>query len=348
MAYQRILIVRPSAIGDIVMSSPLLKALRQTYPTAHIAWLADPALAGLLRSNQDLNEVICFSKNALDQLRKDHKYLTLSKEILNLARELRSRDFDLVLDCQGLLRSRLLCWLSGAKQRVGFDSKEPGGFLLTRMISRGPDSKMISSEYRFMAQELGLDPGLFQPYLQLAETDHQGAASKLKEIGCADRFLLFAPFTTRPQKHWFSERWIALGQRLTQETGMPVILLGAPADKPESARIAAGIGSSCFDLAGQLSLPQSSAVLSQAELVIGVDTGLTHMGTAFQRRTLALFGATCPYLETPWQGTRVLYRKQECSPCKRSPSCDNRFDCMLALTVDDVFAEATALLAKEF
>lgn len=348
MSHQRILIVRPTAIGDIVMASPLLKALRRAYPEAHIAWLADPALADLLRSNPDLNEVICWSKNAWNKLRKEHKYPTLVREIMNFTRGLRQGRFDLVLDCQGLLRSRILCWLSGARQRIGFESKEPGRFLMTKMISRGPDSKMISSEYRYMAQQLGVDPGEFQPYLHLAEADHLAARNKLQEVGIKDRFLLFAPFTTRPQKHWFNERWIALGQRLTKETGLKVVLLGAPADKPEAARIAAGIGNDCIDLAGQLSLPQSSAVLSQAALVIGVDTGLTHMGTAFKRPTLALFGATCPYLETPWPGTRVLYHKLECSPCKRSPTCDNRFDCMLALTVDDVFAEATALLAKDF
>jgi heptosyltransferase-1 len=101
------------------------------------------------------------------------------------------------------------------------------------------------------------------------------------------------------------------------------------------------------NLAGQLALMQSAAVIKHASLLIGVDTGLTHMGSAFGIPVIALFGATCPYTKTCSPQTVVLYHQYPCSPCRRSPTCDGRFDCMQAITVAEVIQTATSLLAPE-
>jgi len=339
-----ILIVRPSSIGDIVMASPMLPVLRRAYPRAHIAWLVEPALSDLLRAHPDLDEVICWSKGNWRGLWRQGRFATLLKEMRDFSGQLKKRRFDWCLDGQGLLRSRLLCRLSGARERIGFASKEPGRRLMTRLISRGPDSKEMGSEYRHLMWELGIDPGDFAPSLHLAEDDVAEAGKALRGAGIGGDFAVLAPFTTRPQKHWFDERWAELGQRLGQERELPVLVLGGPGDRSRGGRICQKGGAGMVNLAGETSLAQSAALVERARLVVGVDTGLTHMGTAFRRPTVALFGSTCPYLETPSPMTRVLYQEFPCSPCKRRPVCDDRFDCMAALTVEKVLAAARRLV----
>jgi heptosyltransferase-1 len=117
---------------------------------------------------------------------------------------------------------------------------------------------------------------------------------------------------------------------------MSVVLLGGPADKAAASRIVDNCKGKVVDLAGATTLTQAVAVIGDASLVIGVDTGLTHVGIAQAAPTLALFGSTIPYRDTGVPHTEVLYHQLPCSPCKRKPTCDGRFDCMREIAVDDV------------
>jgi heptosyltransferase-1 len=341
---KKILIVRPSAIGDIAMASPMLRSLAQGFPGVSIAWLIEPAMRAVLAENSYVDQLLIWPKAEWRRLFKGWRWIHLARQVIAFRRALRQEKFDLVLDAQGLLRSRLLSWLSGAPTRIGFDSKEPGRFLMSRVISRGIDSDRMSSEYLYMIQEIGLDTGSFHQSLDVGSEDEEQARKALDAISVAGPFVAAAPFTTRPQKHWLNERWSELGKRLHTEFGWPVVLLGGPADMAAAVGICAAAEGAISSLAGELSLSASMAVLKRADLVVGVDTGLTHMGPAFKRSTIALFGATCPYLHTSRSNTRVIYHKRDCSPCKRSPSCDGAFFCMQDITVDEVVAVAHEML----
>lgn len=341
-----ILIIRPSAMGDIVMASPLLAALRQKYPEARITWLVEPGLADLLRHNPDLNEVILWPKGEWVRLWKERRYFELLRRIREFRAELRTRNFDLAIDLVGLAKSRFLLWLAGAATSIGFDSQEPGTLLLGRKVVKTKDDPAMSSEYRQMALALELDPGLFHPRIALSANDLASADELRTTRGISKRYAIFAPFTTRPQKHWFDERWSALAAVVQTRFGLEIVVLGGPADFEHGQAICAAAAVTMHNLSGRSSLGQSAALIQGAALLIGVDTGLTHMGTAFDRPTVALFGATCPYLTTPNSLTKVLYQPMRCSPCRRSPSCDQRFDCMAALTVEQVLATCLELLER--
>lgn len=348
MIPESILIIRPSAMGDIIMASPMLAVLRRSYPHARISWLVEPGLVDLLRHNRDLDELVIWPKGEWNRLAKEKRYLELLRRIMAFRRELRNRRFDLAIDAVGLVKSRLLLWLSGARETIGFLSKEPGAFLLDRKVVKGKDDPAMSSEYREMMVALGLDPGPFAPQIVVAPEDTAIARQLLASLGVGSAYLVFAPFTTRPQKHWFDERWSHLAGDLVDKLGLPVILLGGPADAARGDEIVSQSSSArLYNLCGRTTLGQSSALIRNATLLIGVDTGLTHMGTAFRIPTLALFGATCPYRTTVSPRTQVLYDAPACSPCRRKPTCYNQFDCMRALTVDKVVASAVALLKVE-
>ena len=180
---KRVLIIRPSAIGDIVMASPLIAALRNAWPDAYIAWLVDPSAQDLLRYNPALDAVICWSKGQWHHLLNKGRILKLGREVIQLRRQLKKHRFNLTLDVQGLLRSRILSRLSGAGERWGFESKEPGRLLMTRIVSRGPDSAAMSSEYRFMTRQLGIEPQSFQPEIVLSEEMVTAAKERMRAAG---------------------------------------------------------------------------------------------------------------------------------------------------------------------
>jgi len=337
---QSILIIRPSSIGDIVMASPMLNALKEGYPRSRISWLMDPSAIDLLRFNPLLDEVIPWDKNRWKRFWKEGRLLAFLGELFRFSREMRARHFDLVLDAQGLLRSRLLARLSHARMRVGFASKEPGRFFMTRIISRGPSSKNMGSEYEYMVRELGISPSPFSPNIVLSDKDLMKGKEVIHKTGIGERYAVFCPFTTRPQKHWIRERWAGLAETIHEKLALPSIVLGGPGDRSQASAILALAPHKIIDLTGELSLAVSAAIISRSALTIGVDTGLTHMAVAFYRPTVALFGATCPYLYSRNQQALVLYNKMDCSPCKRSPTCKGEYTCMKKIDIDDVLEAA--------
>jgi len=332
-----ILIIRPSSMGDVVMASPMISSIKSAFPGASVAWLLDPNLTDLLKFHPLLDEIIPWEKTLWKKLWRKGRLIRLITEVIRFRKDLRARQFHLALEAQGLLRARFLAWLSGANQKIGFNSKEPGHFLMDRIISRGPESKLMSSEYYYMVKELGVAPRRpFLPSLGISRAWIQSAEQKLYKARVTPPYAVFCPFTTRPQKHWLGERWASLAFAIYREFGLTPVVMGAKTDHEKARDIASSVGTPIAELAGQTSLGEAMALVQQAALVVGVDTGLTHMGTAFRVPAVALFGATCPYLKTESHLTRVLYHKLDCSPCKRSPTCNGQFTCMEKITVEQV------------
>lgn len=343
----RILIVRTSAIGDVVFASALPAAIRRAHPDAHIAWLVEPGIHELLLPDPAIDEVITWSKAEWVKLWKSGRKLELLGRVRQLRRELHARRFDVAVDLQGLLKSGFLTWLSGARRRVGLGSKEGSQWLMSEVIPRGGEKARIGSEYQYLAQQMGFDAGAFLPTLTVAPETAAAVAAKLESHGLQPgRFAVFAPFTTRPQKHWFEDAWQALAPQLIDATGLTPVILGGPADQQAAARIAAA-DPRIVNLAGQTRLPEAAAVIARSALLIGVDTGLTHMGTALARPTVAIFGSTCPYQNTGRPTGSVIWLGMPCSPCRRRPTCGGKFTCLRDITPERVLQQAQAMLAAE-
>jgi heptosyltransferase-1 len=343
----RILIVRLSAIGDVIMASGLIPSLRETFPDARIAWLTDAVNADLLQHNPRLDRVYLWPRSRWRRLREQGQYLSWLQEAAALVRSLRAEDFDLVLDLQGLLKSGAWAFLAGGRRRIGLGSREGSRFLMTEVLDRGSGDPRIGSEYRRLAESLGARPGSFALDIAVAPEDQAAAAGLLRAEGIQGGYAAFCPFTTRPQKHWFDERWAELAAGLADATGLTPVMLGGPGDRARAEAIRSQSRGPLADLAGKTSLGVCAALLGGARLAIGVDTGLTHLGIASGIPTLALFGSTRPYLDTGSDLARVLYDPLECSPCRRRPTCDGRFDCMRLHTPDGVLAAALDLLGSE-
>jgi heptosyltransferase-1 len=334
-----ILIIRLSALGDVVMASGLIPALRQRFPGARLSWLVEPAAEPLLRHNPRLDEVIVLPRPEWKQLWRGRRRGEALGRMRAFRKELRGRGFDLAIDAQGLLKSAVWAWLSGARRRIGIISREGSRLLMTeRVVPPSEETPAMGAEYRFLAERLGAPEGSFRHDLALGAEPRRAAREALRGAGVAGDFVALCPFTTRPQKHWAEARWAELGGVFLAR-GLAPVLLGGPGDAGAARRLAAG-APGMANLAGKLKLDETAAAVAMSRLVVGVDTGLTHMGSALGVPVVALFGSTRPYLRAASPLTKVLYTALACSPCHRRPSCGGRFECMGLHTVEAVARQA--------
>ena len=343
---KRVLVVRASAIGDVVFASPFAAALKRRHPDAHLAWLVEPGIHALLEADPSIDELILWPKGEWRRLWRERRLRELVQAVRQFARELRARRFDVAIDLQSLLKSGLLARLSGAPRRIGLGSREGSQWLMTEVVPKGGDERRISSEYRYLAEQLELDTADFLPSLHVATAVADRTRALLAErVLAPGGYAALAPFTTRAQKHWFEDAWQALLPRIASELGLRPVILGGPADRTAAERIAAAEPQAVV-LAGDTRLPEAAALVRDAALLIGVDTGLTHMGIAFARPTVALFGSTRPYLDTGRDNARVLWLGLPCSPCRRRPTCDGAFTCLRDITAERVMQEAAQVLGR--
>jgi heptosyltransferase-1 len=333
---KRVLIIRLSAIGDVVFASPLVAACRKRYPSTEIDWLAEGVVRPLLTELPGLTQVVLWPRQEWQDLWREKRIFALLRAVMAFRQKLRERNYDLVIDAQGLVKSAFLSWLTGSPQRIGFKSKEPNGVFLTQRFDKSITPR-ISSEYLALADTLGWDTSNFEMVLGLSELDNKRSI----DIAPQEAYVVIAPFTTRPQKHWTHRHWRALIEQLVN-AGHRVACLGGPADREEAATLLEGL--TVMNWVGAYPLGVSAGLVKQSSGVIGVDTGLTHMGIAVGVPTVALFGSTCPYLETGRDKVRVIYHGLECAPCRRSPTCGERFDCMVGITAEEALSAFNELI----
>ncbi len=343
-----ILLVRLSARGDIVFASPLIRAFRRTYPHARITWMAESHTKDLIAHHPELDALMVVERHEWKKLWRERRLRTLFRALKKLLMELRSREFDVAIDLQGLLRSGIMTYLSGAPVRLGLGSREGSRYLMTHVFARDRgDRRQVSSEYRYLAEELGLEVGDFAMEVPLAAEDRRWADAQMRERELHGGFSVAIPFTTRPQKHWFEDRWAALLDRVTEELGLPAVVLGGPGDQEAARRILGMARLEPVNLVGKTTLTRAGALIQRASLVMGVDTGLSHMGIAFHRPTVTIFGSSIPYTEPPTDRAKVVVHRLDCSPCKSNPTCDGDFTCLKLVTVEEVMEAAREVLANE-
>lgn len=340
------LVVRLSAIGDVVMAGLVAQAVKRRWPQSRVTWLAEPPGAAVARANPWVDQVLVWDKAAWRSHWRAREIRALLGAARDLRRALRRGRFDLVLDLQGLLKSAVPAFLTGAPVRIGLGPREGGRLLMTAGLPRRGHSRRIGSEYWALAEAIGapLPREEFAVPLYSAE-DRAAAAATLAERGVDGPYVVFCPFTTRPQKHWVRGRWAELGEALYRAHGLPVVVLGGPGDREEAAAIAAG-SPALVPLAGDTTLGQGAAVIDGAALVVGVDTGLTHMAMLSSPPTFAIFGSTRPYQELMKDSDRLFFRDLPCAPCRRRPTCGGRFDCMQGVGVAEVAAAAGEVLGR--
>jgi heptosyltransferase-1 len=341
----RILLVRLSAIGDVLMTSPVPQALREAFPRAHIAWLVEPLSAPFVRVNPYVDEVIVLEQlGRWRRLLSEWKLIPLLREIRAYGRELRARQFDIAIDCQGLLKSGVLTGLSGASRRIGFiPPREYNHLFLTDRVERPPHPTRITQPYLTLLTALGLPVTPRRPVLPVPAGERAEAQAFLAAHGLVGQpYAACCISTSRPQKDWVWPRWRQLAELLRDRVGLRTVFIGGSERRVDTLQLIEACPAEPVSAVGRTSLLQSAALVQDAALVVGGDTGLTYAGLATDTPTVALYGSTDPSWLAEEFCVAVCYHPQPCSPCHRRPKCAN-YDCMQAITPDEVLDAAIRL-----
>ena len=341
----RILIIKPSSLGDVVHALPILAAARKTYPQAHIAWLINENFAPFLVNHPLLDDVIPFHRRHYGRMwRSPRSFLDFWSFVLDL----RKQRFDLILDLQGLIRSGLTAFFSGAPRRFGLaDAREYAWLFYTNRVHCPPGVEHAVDKNVHLARSAGLEIETPEFPLALRSEEYDDARRLL--AGAAghplESFLAVLPGARWPSKLWPEENIARLIDR-AQDAGLPpVVLLGAPDERESARRIIAACRSKVADLVGRTTLRQLSATIDLARAVVCHDSGPMHIAAALNKPIVALFGPTNPTRTGPYSpAARVLSHPIECSPCYRRSCPFGHQRCLRDLTPDTVCSELTQLL----
>lgn len=326
---KRILVVKLSAIGDVLMATPASRVLRNAFPDAYIAWIVEPKSADIVRDNPYLDEVIVWEH--------PKGLFGIFFNLFKLRGELRKRRFDVSVDLQGLLKSAAVGLFSGAGKRVGFtDAGECAHLLYTSKYR--PEGENLNAQQRNLdpLRMIGVESTDTAMYMPVCDEDRQFADDFIKESGLDGETIVgFCPATTWVNKHWTPEGWTEVADLLGERFGVKSVIFGSKADIPLAIRIREAAAHKPEIAAGRTTLKQAGALMERCHAVIGVDTGLLHMAVALDRPAVGLFGASQWRCFLKKDNFIWVAKDFSCSPCRRHPTCDN-VDCMRAITGEDV------------
>ena len=324
---RRICIIKPSALGDVVQSLPVIHAVRHRFPCATMSWVINDSFASLIEPTGVVDEVIRFER---DQFRS---LAPVSRgRLWEFGRMLKSKKFDLVIDLQGLFRSAAMGWVTGAPVRIGLASAREGATL----------------SYTHIANDLPVMRGAVDRYWSVAELLGVGDLPKkfplnvsAEERNKANQLLASLPrpwIAVNAGSRWQTKRWpaghfAAAIEKTTTSRGGSVVIVGGPGEESVAEEVARGIRGPLVNLAGKTSLRELTAILEAADLLVTNDSGPMHLAAALGTRTVSIFTCTSPERAGAFgTGHAIL---QTTVPCRGSyiKQC-SRMDCMADLTSD--------------
>ncbi len=355
----KILVIRLSAIGDTIHSLPVAAAIKRRLPDAHIGWVVEPMSAPLVTNNPAVDEVFILPrKEWIKKLASPLNWGNIAHEAGVFWSDIRSKNYDVVLDMQGLLKSALCTVASGAPKRIGFShTREGAGMFLTDKVEVGnyfaPDRHIVRVNLEiasYLFRTLGLSPAIADEEIEfplpvVPETSRQRVNDLLRG---QSNVAVLLPGTTWSSKIWPKEKWIDLALQLG-DTGMPLILAGGPSEKKTNSEIADSLksgGIQVLDITGETSLLDLIALYQKSRLVIGLDSGPMHLAAAVGvPKVVGIFGAT-PYrrLEPLGSQSRAVSLHLSCQPCFEAVCPLSTNACLEELSADEVMHSVNDLL----
>jgi len=334
-----ILIVKLSAIGDVVHTLPSLAALRKHYPDAHITWVIEEASSDLIQGHPCLDKVIVSRRKKWIDDVKHGRIDTLLREVKSFLHNLKERPYDLVIDFHGLFKSALVVFLSSGKRKLGYDSmQELSGLFLNEKIHEDMKKHAVD-RYLDFPRHLGTDVKDAEFFIPIGEENKKKVENllRLNGIDRGDRFVAISPVALWDTKLWEDEKFALLCDRIAEEIKVKVVFTGRDRGKLEF--IQSLMKSSSINLGGETSLRDLAWLYRLASILITTDSGPMHIAAAMGTPAIALFGPTDPARTGPYgNGHTVIRKKMNCSPCFLK-KCDSK-KCMRDITVEEVFHAA--------
>ena len=368
--FSRILLIKPSALGDVVHTLPVLVKLRARYPQARIDWLITPENAEVVRYHPALSNVVLFARR--DFSKRGHRWRAFLS-FFALLKQIRRAKYDLVIDMHGQVRSAFFALISGARVRVGFDrpikrgltvsaehdlknipshgwrgAREGSWIAYTHRISIPTLDIHAIDRYLWVGDLLGFDGNPPDLSIHLSSQTIQNVDRLLKENGVAasQALIVLVPGTIWETKHWTIEGFAGVARQFLQD-GFAVALAGTRRDQQRCRQIAAAAPGT-IDLSGKTTPGDLAALIRRAEVAITNDSGSMHVAASLGKPMVSVFGPTNPVHIGPYERPESVVRVDlPCSPCnyRRLSQCPFDHACMKQVTSEMVLERVRRILS---
>lgn len=337
---ERIAIIKPSALGDIVHALPVLSAVRARFPKARLTWVVNRTYEPLLAGHPDLDATLPFDRAGLKR-GVGPLFATLS----GFLRALRQGRFDLVLDLQGLFRSAMMVWATFSSRRVGLATAREGSRWFYTDVVPVPDADQIHAVDRYwkVAEALGVGDVPKRFTLPRSETAEAWAEATLREW--PRPWVAVAPGARWQTKRWLPAHFQTTTQLLQQRYGGTVVFVGGPEENPVAAQVASGLRGPTLNLAGTTTLPGLVSILARVDLLIGNDTGPLHVAAALGRPVAAPYTCTQVRLTGPYGAFRGAVQTTVWCAGSLYKKC-SRMECMAELLPERLWPAVEEALSR--
>lgn len=333
-----ILIIKLSAIGDVIHTLPSVRALKEKFPAARITWVVETAAADILQGNPDLDRVIVSNRKVWIRDLKNFKNIEKSiSELSAFIRILKDRKYDIVIDFHGLFKSAVLAFLVKGDRKIGFDSmQELSGLFYTEKIPEDMGKHAVD-RYLDLARYLGcnVETAQFNIFPDPENEKKIDSLFQVNNISKSDTLIAVSPQALWETKLWDNEKFARLCDRISAELESRVIFTGSGAAQM-IADIRSRMKSDSINLEGKTSLRELAALYRRVALLVTTDSGPMHLAAAVNTPVVAIFGPTSPARTGPYGANHTVVQKGlTCVPCFLK-HCETR-NCMNEISVEEVF-----------
>ena len=333
--FKNILIIKPSALGDIIMAMPAMSALHRNFPNAKISWLVRTEFAPMIENHPHLDNIILFDRRFLGKAWYNPRAFAA---VISLIWRLHSFRFDAVFDFQGLFRTASLSWLSGSKKRFGIaKAREFAHLFYTQKIQQDKDCIHLVDYYLKILQAAGVTDTSVEFVLPENPQAEESIRKLLDEHNIkSNSYAVFVPGSAHLDKCWPAERFAALAEKISGKFGLPIVAAGTDSEKSIVEKMKDTADVPIVNLAGKTKISDLTALLKGAKLVVSNDTGPGHIAAALAVPLVLIFGRSNPARVAPYKRNDCVAAIDPDTRGFKPDSFDAKYD-IKNITVDHVF-----------
>lgn len=314
--FRNILVVKMSSMGDVLHALPAICLLRDRFPAARISWLIDHRFASLVTGHPAVDEFLLAPTPPWIERLGPMAHIARGAHHLAKALGLGRRSFDLVVDLQGLFKTGVLTAATRAKRRLGFANAREAATLFYNQSVRVPLSLHAVRRYVQLVETVTGPASQLRFDLPVSLESRQRARRVLHATGIGGDYVVVAPRSSRREKNWPLARFSEVTQAIWQNNSLPSVIIGGVGDRSDCEAVSRESQTPAAVIVGE-SLSTVTAILRQARLLIGLDSGPIHLAAALGRPVVSIFGPTDPVRFAPWGSEHLVVRQSvDCRTCR--------------------------------
>lgn len=346
-----ILIVKLSAIGDVIHTLPALNAIRKQYPEAHITWLIEEEASSIIEGHRALDQILVSKRKKWAKEFISASWWHALKEAYAFIKQLRNTRYDLIFDFHGLLKSGILIWLAKGNRKIGYGRgmahQECSYLFLNERIPSVSMENHALIINMMMLKAIGIQTDEITYDMPVSSADHRAAELLLEQHGIrpSEPVAAINPVAKWETKLWSNRSFSELADRMIEQFNARIIFTGSSSDRKVITEIISNMKHSAHDFSGQTPLKTLAALYTKIDFLVSTDTGPMHICAAMGTPVVALFGPTAPWRTGPFGPIHKVIRADlKCSPCFKR-ACDTR-ECMNQISVEMVINTISKLKFK--